>query len=178
MDNNIKYVMYGAEEIERKVKEIARQLSQDYQGKEVLLVCVLKGSIIFTADLLRYISVPVKMDTIAVSSYGNATESSGVVRLLKDLDEAIKDVHVLIVEDIIDSGLTLEYLINMLKQRQPASVKVCALLDKRERRKNNIIADYTGFIIPNEFVIGYGMDYNEYYRQLPYIGVLKPEVYQ
>jgi hypoxanthine phosphoribosyltransferase len=170
--------MYSEEQIKKRVKEIASDISADYQGKDVLLVCVLRGSIIFTADLIRDITIPVKVDTIAVSSYGNSTESSGVVRLLKDLDETIKDVHVLIVEDIIDSGLTLQYLINMLKQRKPASVKVCTLLDKRERRKSSIIPDYAGFIIPNEFVIGYGMDYDEYYRQLPYIGVLKPEVYE
>ncbi|QOR34525.1 hypoxanthine phosphoribosyltransferase [Clostridium sp. 'deep sea'] len=178
MDNSIKYVMYSEEQIKKRVSEIAAQISVDYQSKDVLLVCVLRGSIIFTADLIREISIPVKVDTIAVSSYGNSTESSGVVRLIKDLDETIKDVHVLIVEDIIDSGLTLQYLINMLKQRNPASVKVCTLLDKRERRMSNVIPDYAGFIIPNEFVIGYGMDYGEYYRQLPYIGVLKPEVYQ
>ncbi|WP_207729352.1 hypoxanthine phosphoribosyltransferase [Clostridium sp. 'deep sea'] len=170
--------MYSEEQIKKRVSEIAAQISVDYQSKDVLLVCVLRGSIIFTADLIREISIPVKVDTIAVSSYGNSTESSGVVRLIKDLDETIKDVHVLIVEDIIDSGLTLQYLINMLKQRNPASVKVCTLLDKRERRMSNVIPDYAGFIIPNEFVIGYGMDYGEYYRQLPYIGVLKPEVYQ
>ena len=178
MDNSIKYVMYSEEQIKKRVSEIAAQISVDYQGKDVLLVCVLRGSIIFTADLIREMSIPVKVDTIAVSSYGNSTESSGVVRLIKDLDETIKDVHVLIVEDIIDSGLTLQYLINMLKQRNPASVKVCTLLDKRERRMSNVIPDYAGFVIPNEFVIGYGMDYGEYYRQLPYIGVLKPEVYQ
>lgn len=178
MIDNLKYIMYTEEEIQKRVKAIAEQISIDYHNQEVLLVCVLRGSVIFTADLLRYITIPVKMDTIAVSSYGSATSSSGVVRLLKDLDENIKDVNVLIIEDIVDSGLTLEYLMNMLKQRKPLSVKVCALLDKRERRKNSIIPDYYGFTIPNEFVVGYGMDYDEYYRQLPYIGVLKSEIYQ
>lgn len=178
MNNEIQKIMYTELQIRQRVKEIAQQISNDFVGQEVLLVCVLRGSIIFTADLLRHITIPVKMDTIAVSSYGSETTSSGVVRLLKDLDENITDVNVLIVEDIVDSGLTLAYLINMLKQRKPASVKVCALLDKRERRKNNIIPDYCGFVIPNEFVVGYGMDFDEHYRQLPFIGVLKPEIYQ
>jgi len=178
VDKDLSRVLISQKEIEKKVMEISKEISEDYQGKDLLLVCVLKGSIIFTADLIRALSIPVQMDTIAVSSYGDQTKSSGVVRLIKDLDEDVTNKHVLIVEDIVDSGLTLQYLKNVLEQRNPASVKVCTLLDKRQRRVHDQEPDYSGFVIPDEFVVGYGMDYNEYYRQLPYIGVLNQEIYK
>lgn len=178
MDKDLSKVLISQKEIEKKVMEISKEISKDYQGKDLLLVCVLKGSIIFTADLIRALSIPVQIDTIAVSSYENQTKSSGVVRLIKDLDEDVTGKHVLIVEDIVDSGLTLQYLKKMLEQRNPASVKVCTLLDKRQRRVHDQEPDYFGFVIPDEFVVGYGMDYKEYYRQLPYIGVLDQEIYK
>jgi len=178
MDKDLSRILISEEEIKEKVIELGKKISNDYQGKDLLLVCVLRGSIIFTSDLMRSISIPVKIDTIAVSSYGDQTKSSGVVRLIKDLDEDITNKHVLIVEDIVDSGLTLQYLKKMLEQRGPASVKVCTLLDKRERRVHNQRPDYFGFIIPDEFVVGYGMDYDEYYRQLPYVGVLDTKIYK
>jgi hypoxanthine phosphoribosyltransferase len=178
MDKDLSRILISEEEIKEKVIELGKKISNDYQGKDLLLVCVLRGSIIFTSDLMRAISIPVKIDTIAVSSYGDQTKSSGVVRLIKDLDEDITNKHVLIVEDIVDSGLTLQYLKKMLEQRGPASVKVCTLLDKRERRVHNQRPDYFGFIIPDEFVVGYGMDYDEYYRQLPYVGVLDTKIYK
>ncbi len=178
MDKDLSRILISQKEIEQKVNELGKQISGDYQGKELLLVCVLKGSIIFISDLMRAISIPVIFDTIAVSSYGDQTKSSGVVRLIKDLDEDITDKHVLIVEDIVDSGLTVQYLKKMLEQRGPLSVKVCTLLDKRERRVHDQRPDYFGFIIPDEFVVGYGMDYDEKYRQLPYVGVLDTKIYK
>ncbi|MFP4456120.1 MAG: hypoxanthine phosphoribosyltransferase [Clostridia bacterium] len=178
MDKDLSRILITQKEIEKKVIELGRLISEDYKGKDLLLVCVLRGSIIFTADLIRALSIPVKVDTIAVSSYGDQTKSSGVVRLIKDLDEDITGKHVLIVEDIVDSGLTLQYLRKMLEQRNPASVKVCTLLDKKQRRVHDQEPDYHGFIIPDEFVVGYGMDYQEFYRQLPYIGVLDQKIYK
>ncbi len=178
MREDIEKILFTAEQIAERVHEIGKQISIDYAGKDLLLICVLRGSVLFTADLMRSITIPVKMDSIAVSSYGNATSSSGAVRLLKDLDENIEGVHILIIEDIVDTGLTLDYLISILEQRDPASVKLCALLDKVERRLNDIKPDYCGFVVPNEFVVGYGMDYAEHYRQIPYIGVLKAEIYK
>ena len=178
MREDIEKILFTAEQIAERVHEIGKQISIDYEGKDLLLICVLRGSVLFTADLMRSITIPVKMDSIAVSSYGNATSSSGAVRLLKDLDENIEGVHILIIEDIVDTGLTLDYLISILEQRDPASVKLCALLDKVERRLNDIKPDYCGFVVPNEFVVGYGMDYAEHYRQIPYIGVLKAEIYK
>lgn len=178
MDRDINRILITEEEIKNKVIELAEQINKDYEGKDLLLICVLRGSIIFTADLIRALSIPVKIDTIAVSSYGAEAKSSGVVRLNKDLDEDITNKHVLIIEDIVDSGLTLQYLKKMLEHRNPASVRVCALLDKREQRVHDQEPEYCGFAIPNEFVVGYGMDYDEYYRQLPYIGILNPDIYK
>ncbi len=178
MEKDISKILLTEEEIQEKVKEMGQLISEDYKGQEVLLVCVLRGSIIFTADLMRNISIPVKVDTIAVSSYGSQTKSSGVVRLLKDLDEDITGKHVLIVEDIVDSGLTLKYLRKILEQRNPSSIKVCTLLNKQERRVHEACPDYYGFIIPDEFVVGYGLDYDEHYRQLPFIGILDPKIYK
>ena len=153
-------------------------INRDYAGKEVHLICILKGGVFFTCELAKRLTVPVSMDFMSVSSYGSGTESSGVVRIVKDLDESIAGKNVLIVEDIIDSGRTLAYLIEILKQRNPESIHLCTLLDKPERRKVDIHADYVGAQVPDEFIVGYGLDYAEKYRNLPYIGVLKPEIYQ
>lgn len=177
MHQDADHILYNRDQIEAKVKELGAQISADYQGQELLVVGILKGALIFMADLVRNINVPVSLDFMAVSSYGASTESSGAVRILKDLERSIEGKHVLIVEDIVDTGLTLKYLLENLKARKPASIKVCTLLNKPERRTADIIADYNGFVIPDEFVVGYGLDYAEKYREIPYIFVLKPEVY-
>lgn len=178
MHNNIDNILIGAEEIQTKVRDLGKQIARDYTPLgDLLLVGVLKGCIMFMVDLARAIPIPLAIDFIATSSYGQSTESSGVVRLLKDLDTDIAGRHVLIVEDIIDSGLTLDYLRSQLQRRNPASLRICALLNKPERRIADVPIDYLGFDIPNEFVVGYGLDYGERYRNLPYIGVLKQEVY-
>ncbi|MDW7649816.1 MAG: hypoxanthine phosphoribosyltransferase [Bacillota bacterium] len=168
----VQKVLLDREAIEKKAAELGEQISRDYEGKTLLLICVLKGAVIFLADLMRHLTVPVEIDFMAVSSYGASTESSGVVRILKDLDCSIEAKHCLIVEDIIDSGLTLKYLEENLLSRQPASVKIVTLLDKPERRRVNIKPDYCGFQIPDEFVVGYGLDFDEQYRSLPDICVL------
>ena len=170
-------VMYSAEEIKSKVKELAKQIEKDYAGEELLVVGILKGASVFCADLIREIDLDVRMDFMVVSSYGSSTESSGTVKIIKDLDVDIENKNVLIVEDIIDSGLTLSSLVAALKTRRPKSLKLCTLLDKPERRVKDVKVDYVGFNIPDEFVVGYGLDYDEKYRNLPYVGVLKPEVY-
>ncbi|OPZ64638.1 MAG: Hypoxanthine-guanine phosphoribosyltransferase [Firmicutes bacterium ADurb.Bin506] len=169
--DDIKQVLLSAETIEERVAELGGRVSADYAGKDVLLVCVLKGAMVFMADLIRHITIPVGIDTMAVTSYGAATVSSGVVRIVKDLDSPIAGKHVLIVEDIVDSGLTLNYLRTYLANRKPASVKVCTLLDKPERREAAVTPDYCGFEIPNLFVVGYGLDYQERYRNLPFVGI-------
>jgi hypoxanthine phosphoribosyltransferase len=165
-------ILVQADDLQRRVKELGAQISLDYAGEDLLLVCVLKGAVFFLSDLMRQIEVPCTVDFMAVASYGDATESSGVVRILKDLDAAIEDRHVLIVEDIVDSGLTLEYLMRNLRNRGPASLEVCALLTKPSRRKAEVRAKYIGFEIPNRFVIGYGLDHAERYRNLPYVAAL------
>jgi hypoxanthine phosphoribosyltransferase len=165
-------VLVQADDLQRRVKELGAEISRDYAGTDLLLVCVLKGAVFFLSDLMRQIDVPCEVDFMAVASYGDATESSGVVRILKDLDAAIEERHVLIVEDIVDSGLTLEYLMRNLKSRGPASLEVCALLTKPARRKTEVRAKYIGFEIPNRFVIGYGLDHAERYRNLPYVAAL------
>ena len=178
MHHDIRHILIPAHDIQAKIAELGEQITQDYaQLGDLLLVGVLKGCIMFMVDLARSISLPLAMDFIATSSYGQSTESSGVVRVLKDLDTDIAGRHVLLVEDIIDSGLTLEYLRGQLLRRNPASLRICALLNKPDRRRSDISLNYLGFSIPNEFVVGYGLDYNERYRNLPYIGVLKEEVY-
>lgn len=167
-------VLLTEEEVNRRISEIAAQISQDYEGRAVHLICVLKGGVFFTCELAKRLTVPVSLDFMSVSSYGDDTKSSGVVRVVKDLDESLKGKEVLIVEDIIDSGRTLSYLIEVLRQRGPESIRLCTLLDKPERRvKKQVKVDYTCFTIPDEFVVGYGLDYAQRYRNLPYIGVVE-----
>lgn len=166
-------VLLAEEEVDRRIQEIGDQISRDYAGKEVHLICVLKGGAFFMCELAKRISVPVSLDFMSVSSYGSSTKSSGVVKIVKDLDEPLKDKDVLVVEDIVDSGRTLSYLLEMLKDRGPKSVKLCTLLDKPERRVVDVNVDYTCFQIPDEFVVGYGLDYDQKYRNLPYIGVVE-----
>lgn len=178
MRQDIQEILFTEAELNERISELGEQITADYEGKSLIVVGILKGSNIFTSDLVRKINLPLKMDFMAVSSYGNATESTGVVKILKDLDRGIEEEHVLIVEDIVDSGLTLKYLKDVLLTRNPASVKVCTLLDKPARRKENINPDYLGYEVPDEFIVGYGIDYAERYRNLPYIGILKREIYQ
>lgn len=161
------------EEVDAKIQEIGEQISKDYAGEQVHLVCVLKGGAFFMCELAKRITIPVSMDFMSVSSYGSETKSSGVVKIVKDLDEPLKDKNVIIVEDIVDSGRTLSYLLEMLKDREPKSMALCTLLDKPERRVKEVKVDYTGFQIPDEFVVGYGLDYDQRYRNLPYIGVVE-----
>ena len=170
-------VLISKEDIEIKVKEISKKISEDYKGLNPLFVCILKGSVFFTADLLRNVETPAQIDFMVVSSYGSGTTSSGTLNVKKDLAVDIKDMHVIIVEDIIDSGNTLALLKDMLLKRNPSSVKICTLLDKPDRRVREVKVDYCGFQIPDEFVVGYGLDYNENYRTLPDIRVLSREVY-
>jgi len=177
MEADIKEVLISENELQAKIKELGETLSRDYQDKSPLMVCVLKGAVLFMSDLIREMKIPVQMDFMAVSSYGASTESSGVVRIIKDLDTTIEGRDIIIVEDIIDTGLTLSYLIDLLNRRNINSIKIITLLDKPHRRTVNLKPDYCGFTIPDEFVVGYGLDYAEKYRNLPYIGVLKPEVY-
>lgn len=178
MENDIKSVLLSQEEISQKIAQLGAQISADYVGKKLVLVAILKGSVVFMADIMRSITIPCTIDFMSVSSYGSGTTSSGIVKIVKDLDDSLEGVDVLIVEDILDSGKTLSYIRKMLLDRKPASLKICTLLEKKERRESDVVADYSGFDIPNEFVVGYGLDYNEKYRNLPYLGVLKPEVYQ
>lgn len=168
-------VLLTEEEVDRRIQEIGEQISKDYAGKQVHLVCVLKGGSFFMCELAKRITTPVSLDFMSVSSYGKDTKSSGVVKIVKDLDESIKDKDVLVVEDIVDSGRTLSYLMEMLRDRGPASLKLCTLLDKPDRRVIDVNVDYTGFQIPDEFVVGYGLDYDQMYRNLPYIGIVEFE---
>ncbi len=166
-------VLLTEEEVDRRIQEIGNQISKDYEGKQVHLVCVLKGGSFFMCELAKRITVPVSLDFMSVSSYGSDTKSSGVVKIVKDLDESIKDKDVIVVEDIVDSGRTLSYLMEMLRDRGPRSLSLCTLLDKPERRVIDVKVDYTGFAIPDEFVVGYGLDYDQRYRNLPYIGIVE-----
>ena len=176
--SDIREVLISEEQLAAKVVEMGAAISRDYQGKKLMIIGVLKGSVVFMSDLLRRITIPVEMDFMAVSSYGSGTKTSGVVKILKDLDRLIQGYHILIVEDILDSGMTLSYLTELLQDRSPASIRIATLLDKPERRKVDIRPDYVGFQIPDEFVVGYGLDYAELYRNLPYVGVLAPHVYE
>ncbi|MDE6607512.1 MAG: hypoxanthine phosphoribosyltransferase [Lachnospiraceae bacterium] len=166
-------VMLSEEAVDKRIQQIGEEISRDYAGKQIHLVCVLKGGSFFMCELAKRITVPVSLDFMSVSSYGSSTKSSGVVKIIKDLDEPLKDKEVIVVEDIVDSGRTLSYLLEILQSRGPKSLKLCTLLDKPERRVTNVTVDYTGFEIPDEFVVGYGLDYNQRYRNLPYIGVVE-----
>lgn len=178
MLEDMKSILISEEEIAKRVKELGKQLAEDYKGKELLVVGILKGCMLFLSDLVRTIDLPLTLDFMVVSSYGATTKSSGVVRIVKDLEREIEGKDVLIVEDIVDTGLTLSYLVENFKARNPKSVKVCSLLDKPDRRKAQVDIQYIGFKIPDEFVVGYGLDYGENYRNLPFVCVLKPEVYE
>ncbi len=178
LTNDISQVLLSEAQIAARVGQLGRQLAVDYVERDPLLVGILSGSFPFIADLVRAMNLALEVDFMAVSSYGDRTSSSGVVRILKDLNTSIAGRHVIIVEDIVDTGLTLHYLYENLRTRQPASLKVCALLDKREARKREVEVEYVGFHCPNEFVVGYGLDYRGRYRNLPFIGVLRPEVYR
>ena len=171
-------VMIPEEDVTKRIEEMGRQISEDYAGKQVHLICILKGGVFFACELAKQITVPVSIDFMSVGSYGDGTSSSGIVKIAKDLDETLEGKEVLVVEDIIDSGRTLKYLLENLKTRNPAGIKLCTLLDKPDRRVVDVAVDYVGFTIPDQFVVGYGLDYAQQYRNLPYIGVLKPEVYQ
>jgi hypoxanthine phosphoribosyltransferase len=178
MHEDISEVLVTEEEIRAKVAELGERITHDYEGKNLLLLGTLKGAVPFIADLSRAVKLPLEIDYMAISSYGNTTQSSGVVRIMKDLEGPIDQKHVLIVEDIVDSGLTLHYQMDVLRQRRPLSLRVCALLDKGRERVKVVKLDYTGFQIPDRFVVGYGLDYAQRYRNLPYVGILKPSIYQ
>lgn len=178
MEKDLQKVLLNEEQIAAKVKELGRVISTDYAGKNPLVICVLRGAVVFMTDLIRHMNIPLEIDFMAVSSYGASTRSSGVVRIVKDLDSTVENRHVIIVEDIIDSGLTLSYLMDVLDRRNALTVKVVTLLDKPSRRTVELYPDYCGFQIPDAFVVGYGLDFAEKYRNLPYIGILKEEVYQ
>ncbi|MBQ8606088.1 MAG: hypoxanthine phosphoribosyltransferase [Clostridia bacterium] len=177
MENDIKYVLISEQEIKDKIAEMGAAISEDYKGKKLLAISVLKGAAVFMSDLIRSITIPVQIDFMVASSYGSGTTSKGSVKIIKDLDIDIKDYDILIVEDILDSGITLSNLMKILESRNPKSIKVCSLLSKPTRHKVEVPLAYLGFEVPDEFVVGYGLDYAEYYRNLPYVGVLKEEVY-
>jgi len=178
LEQDISRVLISSEKLQSKVALMGQAISEDYRGQHLLLVCVLKGGFMFLADLMRHITIPHEIDFMATASYGRSTESSGIVRILKDLNTSIEGRDVLVVEDIVDTGLTLQYLLRLLRDRNPASLQVCCLLDKRARRKVEVPLDYLGFTIPDEFVVGYGLDYGGLYRNLPFVGVLKSELYE
>ncbi|GFR38427.1 hypothetical protein PRECH8_17230 [Insulibacter thermoxylanivorax] len=177
MHNDIQEILYTEEQIQDKIRELGEKISSEYAGRNPLVICVLKGAYMFMADLTKRITIPIEVDFMAISSYGQSTKSSGVVKILKDLDVPVEGRDVIIAEDIVDSGLTLSYLIDVLERRNAKSVSVVALFDKPAGRKVDLQADYIGFTLPDAFVVGYGLDYAEKYRNLPYIGILKPEVY-
>jgi hypoxanthine phosphoribosyltransferase len=178
MHEDIDEIMISEEQVRAKVQELGEQITRDYQDKNLLLLGTLKGAVPFIADLARAIELPLEVDYMAVASYGNTTQSSGVVRIIKDLEGPIDQKHVLIIEDIIDSGLTLHYLVDLLRQRNPLSLRICTLLNKERTRLKQAEVSYVGFSIPDKFVVGYGLDYAQRYRNLPYIGILKPSVYE
>ena len=177
-DKDIKEVLYSGEQLHAKMQELGAAITADYAGKDLLMVSILKGSVMVMADLMRAVDLPLQIDFMNVSSYGAGTETKGSVKILKDLDVDIKGKHVLIVEDILDSGVTLHNLINLLKQREPASVEICTLFSKPSRRQVEVEAKYLGYEIPDAFIVGYGLDFAEKYRNLPYVGILKEEIYQ
>ncbi|BCL81812.1 hypoxanthine phosphoribosyltransferase [Ktedonobacteria bacterium brp13] len=177
MHQDIEEILISEEQIKNRTDELGKQIAEDYKGKNLLLLGTLKGAVPFIADLARAIDLNLEIDYMAVASYGNSTQSSGIVRIIKDLEGPIDQKHLLIIEDIIDSGLTLHYLVDLLRRRNPLSIKICSLLDKERERAKNVVVDYPGFVIPDKFVVGYGLDYAQRYRNLPYIGILKPSVY-
>ena len=177
LEQDIQEILFTEEQLKTRVQEIAHEIERDYQGKEIMLISVLRGSFIFMADLCRAIDLPCTLDFMSVSSYGKGTTSSGQVQITKDLSEDITGRHIIVVEDILDSGNTLSYLLKILQHRHPASIRLCTLLDKPDRRVKPVEVHYSGFTIPDAFVVGYGLDYAEKYRNLPYIGILKPQVY-
>ena len=178
MNKDIQEILFTEDVLQNKVKELAKKITNDYKGKELLVIGVLKGSVLFVADLIKNIEMPCQIDFMAVSSYGNSSETSGIVRILKDLDTEAAGKDILIVEDIVDSGVTLDYLLKYLKARKANSINITTLLNKEARRKVDIDVKYVGFEVPDEFIVGYGIDYAEKYRNLPFIGILKPEVYE
>lgn len=177
MMDDIEKVLYSEEDLQKIVQRVGKQISEDYQDKNLLLVSVLKGSVVFMADLMRAITVPCEVDFMSVSSYGSGTKTSGVVKITKDLDINLEGYDLLVVEDILDSGMTLSYILEMMRDRKPNSIKLCTLFDKPERRTVNVQADYVGGTVPDEFIVGYGLDYAQKYRNLPFVGILKPKVY-
>lgn len=178
MRQDIQEILFSEEDLTKRIKELASQISKDYEGKDLVVVGILKGSVMFAAELIKNISIKCEVDFMAVSSYGNSTETSGVVRILKDLDSSIEGKHILVVEDIVDTGVTLTYLLKYLEARKANSIEIVALLNKQARRKSDLNAKYIGFEVPDAFIVGYGIDYAEKYRNLPFIGILKPEVYE
>ena len=178
MQNDIQKILISEEELRNKVAELGRQISEDYKDKNLMMVSVLKRSVVIMADLMRAITIPASIDFMSVSSYGSGIKTTGVVRIIKDLDEALTGKDIQIVEDILDSGMTLSYLKEHIGAKDAKSIRVATLLDKPERRQVNIVPDYKGFVVPDEFVVGYGLDYDEKYRNLPYVGILKPCVYE
>ncbi len=174
---DVKEILLSEKEIQELVARLGRRISEDYMDKNLLMVSILKGSVVFMADLMRAITIPCRIDFMSVSSYGSGAKTSGVVKIIKDLDLQLEGYDLLLVEDILDSGMTLSYILELLEARNPKSVKICAFLDKPERRVADLQADYVGAEVPDEFVVGYGLDYAERYRNLPFLGVLKPEVY-
>ncbi len=178
MRSDVAEILYTEDQLAEIVARMGRQISEDYRDKNLFMISVLKGSLIFMADLMRAVTIPCSIDFLSVSSYGAGTTTTGAVRILKDLDDSLEGKDLLIVEDILDSGVTLSFLMKNLSARNPRSIRLCTLLDKPERRKVDIHADYVGAQVPDEFIVGYGLDYAEKYRNLPYIGVLKPEIYQ
>lgn len=177
MERDIKKVLISEDQIKKIVSDLGARISEDYKDKNLLMVSVLKGSVVFMADLMRAVTIPCRIDFMSVSSYGSGSKTSGVVKIIKDLDLNLEGYDLLVVEDILDSGKTLDYLLKVLKQRNPASIRICTFLDKPERRQVDLFADYSGTTVPDEFVVGYGLDYDEKYRNLPYVGALKRSVY-
>jgi hypoxanthine phosphoribosyltransferase len=177
MQDDIQEVLYSQKKLAQIVHDMGARISRDYEGKNLLMVSILKGSVVFMTDLMRSITIPCSIDFMAVSSYGSGVKTSGVVKIIKDLDIDLKGWDVLVVEDILDSGLTLSYILELLQAREPKSIRLCTLFDKPDRRTANVKADYVGTIVPDEFIVGYGLDYAEKYRNLPFVGILKPEVY-
>ena len=177
MNCDIDHILVSEQQLKDKVAQLGAAISRDYAGHDLLLVSILKGAVVFMADLLRAVTTPCAIDFMVVSSYGSGTSTSGLVKIIKDLDQDLSGKDVLIVEDILDTGVTLSHLVPMLKMRNPSSVRICAILSKPSRRQADIEPDYKGFDVPDEFVVGYGLDYDEKYRNLPYVGVLKPEIY-